>query len=349
MLLYKMRNQLQGIKTVTVNHPPFHPGTELPIIRANYIFQGAGMGDFICYLPAMIYLAENCPWIYGRIFCPDFLVAFTQNIMDKYENWLVYPNEKLQNKLEPNSLFVCPGMNAKGQTQHQLANGTGGHLVDVGFLYFVNKFPVPQGWDLYPVVAFDPRLSKPPYGEFVVFTPGAVSENRMATGNHLNPIIQHVKKLGLNPVFLGKRHMSTNLHPKFAADIDYGAGVDLRDKTTMLEAAWIMKHAKLTVGLDNGLLHLAACTDAKILAVFNTVDPRERKPHRPAGRWESLTLTEQELVCIHCQSRMPQMFPHTFNRCLYSEPEKKNKCIDILFDNGGARWTNAIDKMLQLP
>jgi hypothetical protein len=338
---------LEGMKfeSVVPTSPQFRPGTELPAIKYNMYFKGAGMGDYIAYMPAMVWLAQNCPWIYGRIFVAEFFNEFAKNIMDQTgnKNWLVYPMERFKELGGDALLTRGPGFSTNDQKTYQLVNGTGGHLVALGFMYFCNLFPVPTNADFYPLINFEGWQERHNlyYKKYVVFTPGAVSAARTVPGHYWNPIVEFVKSKGLTPVFLGTRKM-VELTVKFPDGLNYGEGIDLRDQTTMMEAAWIMKNSACVVGLDNGLIHLAASTDAPIVAGYNMVHPRDRRPRRRVGVWREVYLSRDELSCIGCQSEMKSMFPHNFQRCLYDDL----KCIDLLFANNAERWTWAIGKIL---
>lgn len=331
----------QAYKSVTPTSSHFRPGTELPVIRNAFVFQGAGMGEYICYLPAMIWIAKNCPWIHGRIFCAEYFVEFATQFFKDFPDWKILPLEKINQLIEKNSILTGPGIQMGNKHYHQLMNGTGGHLVDVGFMYFASKFPPPPCADIYPEVTFDKTDLPYPLSEnkYVVFTTGAVSPARAVPGHYWNPIIDHVVSKHLVPVFLGKTEMAKDFKVKFPSGCDYSKGIDLRDQTSMMTAAEIMKRAACVIGLDNGLLHLAACTDASIVAGYNMVSPSERRPNRRAGKWIELSVSQEELACTQCQTNMKRMFPHNFKDCLYGD----TKCIDILFENGGQRWRDALD------
>jgi ADP-heptose:LPS heptosyltransferase len=333
------------IETVFPSNPPFRPGTELPVIKYNMYFRGSGMGDYICYMPAMVWLAKNSPWIHGHIFVAEFFNEFAKNIMDQtgQKGWQVYPIDRFEELKNLAGLTRGPGITQYDKPTYQLVNGSGGHLVTLGFMYFANLFPPPTNADYYPIINFEGWQERHDlyYQKYVVFTPGAVSAARTVPGHYWNPIIEHVKSKGLTPVFLGTRKM-VELNVNFPDGLNYADGIDLRDKTTMMEAAWVMKNSACVVGLDNGLIHLAACTDAPIVAGYNMVHPRDRRPKRWVGKWREIALTQKDLSCAGCQSEMKSMFPHNFARCLYDDL----KCLDILFANGADRWIWAIDKIL---
>lgn len=343
-------------KTVLVNQPGFRPDTELPVVKNCFVFGGAGMGDFICYMPAMLWIARNCPWIEGWIFCPQFMVEFCDTVMQQAGfKWKVRPAEKI-NELNPGMcVFTGPGLTMNGQSNKQLFNGTGGHLVDVGYAMMVNRLPLTDAERTYPQIVFSDkfdRLMKRKFDlpdKYVVLTPGAVSENRMVPGHYWNPIVDYVVSKGMTPVFLGKTQMSEKNIVKFPDGCDYDKGMDLRDDTSMLEAAWVMKHAVASLGFDNGLIHLAACTDASIIAGYGSVHPRERRAYRPAGKW--IELFDESLPCAGCQTNMKKMYPHNFKYCLYKKTGADDRtypdlqCIDRLFANDAKLWLEALESL----
>lgn len=49
--------------------------------------------------------------------------------------------------------------------------------------------------------------------------------------------------------------------------------VDLSGQTTLMQAAAILKRARLFVGVDSGLMHLAAAMDTRCVAIFGPTDP----------------------------------------------------------------------------
>lgn len=352
----KILSLIQGIKhkTVIMNAPPFRPGTELPVTEINYYQRGGGIGDRICQLPSLVYIAKNCPWIEGVVWATKDMFELTKNIIDQTGNpeWKVRPVEEMDQLIHPEARIRGRGyVDPQGREMPQWTNGCGGELTWLGFMDNMNKFPPPEGANVYPVIDFDKWLDKIFWTddlttlEYVVFTTGAISDSRKVPGHYWNPIIKYVKSKGLIPVFLGSNalhNIKETIPVKYAEGCDYGEGIDLRDKTNLMEAAWVMKNAKAVIGLDNGLIQLASCTDASIVCAYNIVHPRDRRPNRKAGKWREIFLTTEELPCTGCQSTMPIMVPHSFKACLHHDL----RCIDLLFGNGGEKFIKAIDEIL---
>jgi heptosyltransferase-2 len=56
------------------------------------------------------------------------------------------------------------------------------------------------------------------------------------------------------------------------------AVVDLSDRTTLAEAAAVLKRSRWVVCNDSGLMHLAAAVGARVVALFGPTHPGEKKP-----------------------------------------------------------------------
>ena len=54
--------------------------------------------------------------------------------------------------------------------------------------------------------------------------------------------------------------------------------INLSDRTTLAEAAAILKRARLVVCNDSGLMHLAAAVGARVVTLFGPTHPGEKKP-----------------------------------------------------------------------
>jgi ADP-heptose:LPS heptosyltransferase len=230
----------------------------------------------------------------------------------------------------------------------QLYTCLGAHPFDVGFAYYAG-ITTPPGEKL-PVLDLPhqslPARVKKYRGQYAVITTGSTTEARRVMGQHINPVIEYVKSLGLMPVFVGREDFVGigNLDANFPTDIAFDQGLDMRNKTTLIESACVLQHARFVLGLDNGLLHLASLMQgARIIFGYNITSIEHREPRRDHGRTINIHLTDQDLICQECQSKWVRVLDHSFNKCYY----KDVKCIDLLFANGGERFKRAIDDILK--
>lgn len=323
----------------------YREGTVIPYFPMNFTYADGGMGDYICWTSALLWVAEHCPFLEGRAFAPAFFIEFVRHALRPFPHWKIFLAEKIQEHYEENSLLLGPGING----HQQLLNAVGTHLLDLGFHYFCNMGDPkvtagPEGYH-YPELNFPasaiPKKLTP--GKYVVLTPGGTTDTRRVPGTAWNPLIDLCLSRGLTPVFLGKNNMTKEHKAIFPEGTHYEKGYDLRDQTTTLEAAAIMQHAAATVGLDNGLLHLAACVPSDIIFGYNIALPSQRRPvRRLAGRIHDLTLTKEELACIGCQTNMKQQNLINFKNCFYGDL----KCLSLLFADDSVRWRSALASLL---
>jgi ADP-heptose:LPS heptosyltransferase len=73
------------------------------------------------------------------------------------------------------------------------------------------------------------------------------------------------------------------------------AVTDLRGKTSLLELAWIIAGARLIVGADSGVVHLAGALGTPLAAIFGGIDPRLRLQYY--DNWLAL---QAALPCAPC-------------------------------------------------
>lgn len=322
------------------------PDTPLYAWAINFIFNDGGMGDFVNYTGATTWLEKNNPWVDGRIFVPRYLKPLLEDIHKRFK---VYASEDFNEVAESGTSYLGPSIVVGGvNTSQQLLTCMGAHPFDVGFAYYAHSTPPPFEAELpvldYPASRLPPKIKRA--GRYAVIPCGNTAEARAPKGRHLNPIISHIKSKGLTPIFLGKKDLlgdgvqTTN----FPGDINYAAGIDMRNETSVKDAATIMQHAELTVGLDCGLLHVAALMrDSKIIFGYNITTVAHREPKRSHGHTINIALKREDLACIACQSTLKNIAVHKFNRCLYGD----NKCIELLFADSSKRWLDAIDEMLK--
>jgi ADP-heptose:LPS heptosyltransferase len=118
--------------------------------------------------------------------------------------------------------------------------------------------------------------------------------------------------------------------------------MDLTNQTSLLEAGGLLAKAHLVLGVDNGLLHLAACSDVPILAGFTTVEPWLRTPVRQGVDAKDYWTLEppEELDCRFCQSSWNFMGDWRFTKCFYGDLA----CVKSL---SAERWIERLEEILK--
>ena len=302
----------------------FRP-TELHIL-----FKKGGLGDTVARLPAVRYILDSYQHITTiRLFLQDYAVDLATHLLNdgRVE---VYGYSKMPALLE--QYPDTPGMTT--DSEHHTTLRT--HLTDHAFHTLVDEVP-PQAAKDYlrirpdEIVSTIAPISKP----YVVITTGFTADVREMLPAYVNEVASWIIANGRQVVFLGKKESEfwagrqPPTEATFREEIEYSVGLDLRDKTSLLEAAKIMGEAEAVVGLDNGLLHLAACTDVPIIAGYTSVPPEIRMPYRNGELgWnvKPVFLSTKQLGCSGCQKQAAFVYGMDFRRCYYNSYD----CIRML-------------------
>lgn len=342
-------------ETLKTHHYPvevgFRPNTPCFPMKLNFLFMNGGMGDYICWMPAIKWLAEKCTWIEGNLIVPVYFKELADYWLKNYPTWRYADYKSMQDIPR----FQEIPFRGPVDLSRESLNATGAHLTTCGWVYFTNRDGPDIGYEHYLPIAqsFLDKLELPEGaralnpGKYVVIAGGMTTNSRRAPKGAWNPVVEWIKAKGLTPVFIGKGLVETgnthNMRSDWDPSLRVDLGIDLRDKTTLMQATSIMSRAAAVVGHDNGLLHLAACTDVPIVFGYNIASPKHREPSRPTGRIYNVVLTREELACNFCQSNTNFVIGYNFRECFY----KDTKCMTMLFDGGAKRWIDQLAKAIE--
>lgn len=310
----------------------------------SFVFGTGGVGDYINWSAALLYVADKHKHVDGRIYVSELFYDVAQYLFGNFPRWKVHYRKDFRKYYEPNSLLAHP------KAGSQLINACGTHLMDLGFMYFCCMSPPPAEYNLLPQIKYEGEWKWPeldPKSPYAIFTPGATTGVREMPVKGFNEIAAYAKSKGVTPVFLGKKYLSMQYEANFAA-YDYSLGIDLRERTNLLEAVQIMRGAKFVIGLDNGLLHMAGTTETPVIFGHNIASVEHRVLRRPKGLTINVKVDQSELSCIGCQSKMRFLYHQDFKKCLFEQnPTRDKKCLELLHKNDSAVWKWAIDKALE--
>lgn len=327
-------------------------------LRMGFMFINGGAGDYINWIRPIQWLCAEATWIHGTVFVPNYLVEVMQHFIGRYPNWKIQTYEEMQKLPQDNQMPLRGPI----VLQNEALNATGAHLMTCGWVYFTNKERAPAHadpdglpWHHYPKFR-QADLDALPLPEaarslepkrYAVITTGVTTPSRHVKPEYWNYVIEHIRAQGLTPVFLGKRVTDTgnvrNIHTVYSDELRMDLGLNLLDQTSLMQAAAVMSRAAYVVGHDNGLLHLAGCTEVPIVFGYNLASPEHREPIRTVGRTYNVTLRPEELACIHCQSNTNFVIGYNFRECFY----KDLACVPKLFENGAERWKQAMNAALE--
>lgn len=303
-----------------------------------FFITNSGIGDILCYMSAFDFIARNYPHLEAHVSTAEWTVEILQHYFKKYPKWTIHGHNE--------GNLIREKTNIKGVYQLPI-NPTASPLLELGFIYFAETTPIPEGERYYvslnlEEVKLKSSVKNLEQGYFVM-TPGNTAKSRLMLPHIFNQIKDYGLSLGLRPVFLGNDKVGGHedgQYTKFSDQYDLKGGLNLLNKTSLLEAAKIIEGSKFIVGLDNGLLHLGALTKAPIVFGYTIAGPRQRRPvRRSGGPIVDVVLSKEELECIHCQEFM-RFTSHDFGGCMYDD----FKCLELLnFD----KYKKAIDECLK--
>lgn len=288
----------------------------------NLMLLDGGVGDHIASLVAVNYVIEQYPWITPLVWMPDYLVALAKHLLP--QDTYIKGFSDMRGQYDPSK----PTKTTKwdGHTSPMKI-----HLVDYAFLRLCDENPDIKHKNYLKINTKTLQVLDLPV-DYVVFTTGFTADVREWPATEINKTAKFVKSKGYTPVFLGETQTKTGgshiIKGTFKEEIDFSLGISLIDKTSLLQAAGIINNAKAVLGVDNGLLHLAGCTDTTIIGGYTTVTPQIRLPIRNnvLGSNCHTVVPGADLECSFCQQNTNFLYGHDYRNCLFKDAPKKNKC-----------------------
>ena len=266
---------------------------------------------------------------------PDYLRAFAQHVLPNYANVIAFSQAKdgFPSNVEGlstawNQIHTPMRTHPVDYAFHVLADRHEYRIENKNYLkirpYEINikRFKLPNKYACICTTASEPCKALPP--------------------EVLNQIADFVIQKGYTPVFLGKQEAKAG-YKDFAVrakviDIDYSKGVNLVDKTSMLEAAKVIHYSAAFVGMDSGLVHLAGCTNSSIIAGYSLVDPIHVAPIRSGSQTWRFTPIEPDDNIPH---RYHQTYTN-FKKGDYREFPYAPVIGSLSID----KWTKALENVL---
>lgn len=292
-------------------------GKKQLVVHFNFLFDMGGIGDFIAALPALKYIYDKQPHVVMHIWMVDYLMELTKRSLPKdNKRILIRPISEAKKKFN-NSL---PGRSFK----HLNVTSLSVHPVDVAFMSFMFRMETSEHKNYISLDTSDQDIKQFNLPEkYVVIPTNYTAPVRQFLPEYINQISDYIISKGYTPVFVGKSetHDGRNHTIKGIVDseIDFTKGINLLDKTKLLETREIIKNSKCIVGLDNGLIHLAATTEVPIVVGYTSVEPNVRMPYRHDELGWNCYPVVPPIECQGCQSLWNFTINHNFMECYYED------------------------------
>jgi hypothetical protein len=178
----------------------------------------------------------------------------------------------------------------------------------------------------YPLVNIK-KLPKNPIKakNYVVITYGATSEVKKMLPEVFNGLKNYFNEKGFKVVVIGKRDFKLRcgdklVDPNFEG-VDLNNCIDMIDKTNFPQALRIIYDAKMIIGLDNGLLHLAGLTNTPIVVAYTYADPYYLLPFRNGIKGENCKVVEPDEACRYCRTSTFCTYGIQFYDCVLGTQE----------------------------
>lgn len=308
----------------------YRKGTELEYRHYNFTLNKGGLGDTIAALPAIKFVLDYHKNIIVNLWTHDYAVDLCQKVFEQYKNITVKGMSAYYTEADETLYTRSPHA-------HRITN-LSMNMVDQAFLSIVGTIPEDKYKSYLQLDPIDVSHFNLPT-LYAVVTTGFTSETREWSAQSVNEVSDYLVAQGITPVYLGKSYTpaykDTGITGNFKAD--YTKGINLIDKTNLFEAYSIMNDSIVTLGLDNGLMHLQSMGKGEAVWGFTTVRPEHRLP--PNTNHLVVLPTKEELACIQCQSDMTFVPDgHNFTRCIYGD----YKCLDLMTSD---KWIKKLKEM----
>jgi hypothetical protein len=283
----------------------------------NLILLDGGIGDHIAALPAIHYMRVRYPYINFLIWVPDCLVDFAKNVLPPKSIVRSYTTMRtLYDRLKPTMTT---------QWDHH-TSPMKMHPTDYAFIKLCDELPSISHKNYLKIQEdkIDLSMHKLP-SNYAVICPLSVEKVKSFDPTIINGLIDYLCNKRITPVFIGSEDVKTgqarNITSRAPVEVNYHLGINLINKTNLLQAAKIMQHSKVVLAMDGGLVHVAGCTDAPIVAGYTFVDPMTKAPVRNStvGHNCTFVVPPESLACRYCQSNTNFIFDHDYRDCFYKD------------------------------
>lgn len=270
-------------------------------------------------LTAVDYTLKNSPWINLLIWVPNYLKDFALHVLPKGANVKNFTEaEKQYNK----KYYGRTTQWNNGHTQMRT------NSVRYAFHTLCDYSPTIEECSylkIRPEEIDVTRFNLP--AKYVAIQGAYVERVKTMPAETFNKVVEFVRNRGYEPVFLGKTNndVGTN-NLKILAQVEKQYkldGINLIDKTNLLESAKIINNSKLLICMDGGLLHLAGFTETPVVAGMTFVTKEQIAPIRDGVSGKNMYFVEpdESLECRGCQSKWNLLYHHEFRNCYYGQDD----------------------------
>ncbi len=143
-----------------------------------------------------------------------------------------------------------------------------------------------------------------PRGDYAVISPGASARRRVKAWGEVKfgeLLIRLREKYHLTPVLVGGKEDREEADKIVEAaggrspEGNTSAVVNLAGRTGLRDLCDVLRSARLFVGVDSGIMHLASSLDVPVVGIFGPSDPFYVGPQNKRSR-----VVREDLECVPC-------------------------------------------------
>lgn len=274
------------------------------------VLNSFAMGDVIAAAPVVKYMIDNfytTPDSY-RVVAKQAFRPFFPFVPDS--NFHDYDDKVARNWNIPDN-FSIGAVNKKKDSRLVRNTPKSIHLSQYASLTFADRLIPLDQLNYVPINYVDVSHFGVDFTKAVILITSYRDLTRSWKPQEILKVAEWVKSVGLIPVFVGKTDMDlqlekTSLIPKTSLPDDVSEyGVDLRNKTSIVELTSIMNLSQAVCGIDSGPIHMAGTTSVPIICGYTSVAAEYRVPTRVNGKTYTIT---PNIECIGCESRWRSNF-----------------------------------------
>lgn len=287
-----------------------------------FILNSIAMGDVIAAAPVIKYLVDNyyvTPESYILVAKQSFRLFFPF-IPDS--NFRDFDSKDQVLWGIPNN-FPLSLLNKKNDARFTRNTPKSLHLSHYASLYFSDRIIPLSELNYVPTEKVDVSHFNIDFSKAVILITSYRDVTRSWPANEILELAKWIKEQGLIPVFVGKTDMDLDFKresaiPKSSLPEDVSEfGIDLRNKTSIIELVSIMALSKAVCGVDSGPIHLAGTTETPIVCGYTTVAAEYRIPTRTKGITIPIT---PNIECINCESNWKTSL-WNFEKCFFEHTD----------------------------
>jgi ADP-heptose:LPS heptosyltransferase len=307
------------------------------IEHINCLLANGGLGDILCALPAVNFIHNTYPYVKLHVWVPDFMLDFCKNVLPK--ELIIRDFSTGKKKYNEN----LTGISCQWLPQ---CTSLRKHPVEHSYIVMCDMIPNNEQKSYLKFDSSKVNISKFKLPEkYVVIPLGHTAKPKEFRTDLINSISDYVLSNGYTPVYVGKEQDTTGVDgidlKAVLQPIDYIKGINLCNKTSLIELAAIIDKAALVIGMDGGTIHLAGFTDTPIIAAYTFIRASQGMPYRNGSQEYKSHIIEppSSLECRGCQSKWAYLYDHDYRNCFYDD----YKCVeDLSFE----QFKEGIDKFI---